>query len=274
MEQNDKDTNRNSFAEQTRRPSYIELANIFWKKHFCEYFSTSEIALFFFLLNEANRNYWRMPFTCPTEYVCARLKISRQGLCNARKSLVERGLLQIVDGIWGSTPPKYFIGHFTNGTTIGLTDNLTDNLTKYKIGKNNNNIDSEEKNTKKRNSNRERKNSRKEMKPISELSELFLSDLDWQKHLLDWLAVENIPTDLDALRTELVHYLQMLLIKGTIEMDVTECKKNAFSYIVKKQKNIKEYGKGNKTRGIQCRRGGFGTADNAFAKTEDYEEAF
>ena len=38
--------------------TYIEIINRFWKIHQFDHFSSAEIAVYFYLLNMANRNMW------------------------------------------------------------------------------------------------------------------------------------------------------------------------------------------------------------------------
>ena len=50
---------------------YIKLINRFWETNRNTQFTMAETTLYFYLLNEANRNYWQMPIVCATAIICA-----------------------------------------------------------------------------------------------------------------------------------------------------------------------------------------------------------
>lgn len=45
--------------------TYIDYVNQFWKTHQSVAFSSNEVYLYFFLLNECNSRGWENPFECP-----------------------------------------------------------------------------------------------------------------------------------------------------------------------------------------------------------------
>ena len=85
--------------------TYLDVINQFWREHKHVYFSSSEIAFYFFIANECNRNSWNMPVACPTEYACNQLKLSKQGIMNARQTLAKRGLIDYDKGKRGTKAP-------------------------------------------------------------------------------------------------------------------------------------------------------------------------
>ncbi len=50
----------------------------FWQENEAQVFSARETQLYFFLLAECNRQYWRNPFGCATQRITNNLDISRQ----------------------------------------------------------------------------------------------------------------------------------------------------------------------------------------------------
>ena len=51
--------------------TYIEIINRFWKIHQFDHFSSAEIAVYFYLLNMANRNMWEDEIAVATAELCA-----------------------------------------------------------------------------------------------------------------------------------------------------------------------------------------------------------
>ncbi len=68
--------------------TYLELINHFWKIHESVNFSPHEIALYFYILKEANRQGWPKPFVCPNRNLCLGLSIADSTLIRCRDRLV------------------------------------------------------------------------------------------------------------------------------------------------------------------------------------------
>lgn len=79
----------------------------FWWENEMQTFSAREAQLYFFLLSECNRHYWRNPFECSTQRITNNLNLSRQTLCRLRKALLERGLISYQEGKNNLTQPNY-----------------------------------------------------------------------------------------------------------------------------------------------------------------------
>ena len=77
---------------------YLDYVIQFWKEGEKKCFCASEIALYFFLAKECNRNFWNMPISCSTEYICSQIGLTKQTICNARNSLAKRGLIDFTKG--------------------------------------------------------------------------------------------------------------------------------------------------------------------------------
>lgn len=73
--------------------NYIELINKFWKSHDENCFSTTEIALYFHLLDICNSCQWKNQFKRRNTKILADLCISYNTLKNARNRLAQFGLI-------------------------------------------------------------------------------------------------------------------------------------------------------------------------------------
>lgn len=112
--------------------TYIDYMNQFWRASAMEYMSTSEVALYAFLVNECNQHRWNMPVPCSTVRICEMLHMSKQTLCSARKNLVRRGLISFSEGKSRHVPSKYSLLIWTDNLTVELTDGLTADFTPLK----------------------------------------------------------------------------------------------------------------------------------------------
>ena len=72
--------------------------NHFWFVNENEPCSLSETSLYFYLLYEANRQHWLMPFKVSTQMLVARLNTSKQNVMKAREGLRKRGLIDFSKG--------------------------------------------------------------------------------------------------------------------------------------------------------------------------------
>ena len=112
--------------------TYIDYMNQFWRASAMEYMSTSEVALYAFLVNECNQHRWTMPVPCSTVRICEMLHMSKQTLCTARKNLAKRGLISFSEGKSRHVPSKYSLLIWTDNLTVELTDGLTADFTPLK----------------------------------------------------------------------------------------------------------------------------------------------
>ena len=148
--------------------TYINYMNQFWRASAMEYMSTSEVALYAFLVNECNQHRWNMPVPCSTVRICEMLHMSKQTLCTARKNLAKRGLISFTEGKSRHVPSKYSLLIWTDNLTVELTDGLTANFTPLKDKEKDNSIKENSLNfsNKRRNGN-DSQNRRRGIKEIS-----------------------------------------------------------------------------------------------------------
>ena len=78
--------------------------NRFWTEAERSPFNPTEVALYHYLLYEANRLRWNMPFACHTAILCVRLSTTKQNISKARQHLKERGLIDCQVGTGIHTP--------------------------------------------------------------------------------------------------------------------------------------------------------------------------
>lgn len=106
--------------------TYIDYMNQFWRLASAHSISTSEVALYAFLVNECNTRYWNMPVKCSTLYICEMLRMSKQTVITARKHLAEKGLIKFSNGKSRFLPSEYSLLEFTANLTHDLTLNNKD----------------------------------------------------------------------------------------------------------------------------------------------------
>lgn len=148
--------------------TYIDYMNQFWRASSLEYMSTSEVALYAFIVNECNQHRWNMPVPCSTVRICEMLHMSKQTLCTARNNLAKRGLISFTEGKSRHVPSKYSLLIWTDNLTVELTDGLTANFTPLKDKEKDNSIKESSLNfsNKRRNGN-DSQNRRRGIKEIS-----------------------------------------------------------------------------------------------------------
>lgn len=106
--------------------TYIDYMNQFWRVASVHSTSTSEVALYAFLVNECNARYWNMPVSCSTLHICETLRMSKQTVMTARKHLAEKGLIRFSSGKSRFLPSEYSLLKLTVNLTHGLTLNNKD----------------------------------------------------------------------------------------------------------------------------------------------------
>ena len=89
----------------------VNYMNHFWLNNQYEPCSPSETALYHYLLFEAERQQWAMPFRIPTQMVMTYTGISRQGVKDARESLRKRGFITYSKGEGKGRPALYSLVH-------------------------------------------------------------------------------------------------------------------------------------------------------------------
>lgn len=209
----------------------------FWNKEENVTYSTSEAALFFYLLNEANKNRWKMPIICCTDTVSKRLRTSKQNIVKARDGLKKKGLIKFVKGKRFDELPRYtLLSKQSNeiGTFMGvnpsllslplsqeLPQQLSQELSPYNIKDNN---------TQKENK-RKSSSSTKIKLSLSVLEPMLLNDQEWQNSIVEFLIKEGITLTLIEIKSQIETFFLILKAHGVKEKEVIDCRKHFFNWI-------------------------------------------
>ena len=101
--------------------SYLSIINDFW--HIVEQNSvcSTDIALFFYLLNAMNRNRWQMPVSCSTLQIAEALSLSRDTVIAARDRLAQLGLITVSPGRGGRAAAQYSLSELSGQPSSQLS---------------------------------------------------------------------------------------------------------------------------------------------------------
>ncbi len=89
--------------------TYIDLINNFWERYYDDPFSSAEVHLYFFLLNEYNRNSRTNAFELSNRRILLTTGLSEKTVIAARNRLVQRGLLKFDAGQRRAKSPIYYL---------------------------------------------------------------------------------------------------------------------------------------------------------------------
>lgn len=179
--------------------TYIELLNRLWHANKTERFSIGERELYYYLLNECNKNYWRMPVSCPTSVICTVTGLNKQTLMRARDSLKKRGFIDYTEGIQNSKAPTYII---IMDKDEFVTANVTGCVTAAKTASVTSNKDKDNIITDKSRLN--------DFLSIDELERKLTEDTVWQNHILSHLSNSGATIDASMLQKFLQDFFRIL----------------------------------------------------------------
>lgn len=89
--------------------NYIKLVNQFWQVRRSIRVTNLQADLYFFLLQECNERGWQNPFQCSNITIMAGISVAMSSLQDARKKLVEHGLITFEPGQKNISNPTYAI---------------------------------------------------------------------------------------------------------------------------------------------------------------------
>lgn len=238
--------------------------NRFWTEAEHSPFNPTEVALYHYLLYEANRLRWNMPFACHTAILCVRLSTTKQNISKARQHLKERGLIEFQAGTGIRTPALYSLTlqlppQLPQQVTPQLSRELTVQLT-------HSNIEDKDKNKDKNiiNSQPARDDS---YKSLEELESILLADTAWQEQITGLLAKrENRTVNTDQLCRYIRDFFDEQKIGGNGQRDESDCRSHFYHWIVK-QLNSSRYGTKRKSAA-------YSGTDVTAVSAGDYEGAF
>ena len=242
----------------------------FWFR--CEYdqCSLTEIALYFCLLFEANRQHWASPLKVSTQMLMLRLGTSKQNIIKAREGLMKRGLISYTKGEGKGKPalytlllPKEQLQSLSKTMPQQLTQSLTSELTQplTLINKKENKIHFKKKGTNVPHPSPHQK----VVLTLDGLRAKLLSDAEWQDDLSKRLAAVNINISGNALKAKIIDFFEDLSARKITHKDEADCKSHIYNWL--KYHNKNNYGnKGNNESKVDRTK----ISDN---RPEDYQGA-
>lgn len=218
-----------------------ELTNRFWQEGEYEPYSSTEVALYSFLLHRANARRWQMPIRCPTEMICNRLKTSKQNLVKARECLKQRGFISFVPGKGKEVAPTYTIMErlsplsvelsvkMSEQLSVPLSVELSEQLSPYNIKDKDNNKD---------NSNN---NARENDLRLDDLELRLSKDTSWQESIISLLSSsQQIMLSHTEIENYINQFFQYLKISGIERREETEVRTYFFNWLKKNILNNKK----------------------------------
>ena len=247
----------------------------FWLKNEYDQCSLSEIALYFCLLHEANRQHWASPFKASTQMLMARLGTSKSNIMKARESLMRRGLISYVKGDGKGKPALYTL-HLSSAEDDGQSQELPQPLTQmitpvmtqlvtqklplpYK--KEEDSINAVRKEPP---STPSPSQSNKEL-TLDELQAKLLADTEWMNGLSKRLTADGIHLSCDNLKGKINEFFDDLRARKVTKKEETDCRNHVFNWIRYRNKN--NYGQ---ERKCESKVGRAQISDN---RPEDYKGA-
>lgn len=238
------------------------LVSNFWRMAEEEKLTASEAALYFYLLNRANTQRWKMPIRCSTSTILAYISTTKQNVMKAREGLKQKGLISFVPGSGGKNSPLYTLTdpptQLSSQLSIDLSTQLSEQLSYYK-NKDKNIFFSHTARTKHNYS-------------LSELRKILYDDKQWKQNILASLADDGItPTAISDVDECLHIFFDKLEGEGVTNKEEDDCRKHFYNWmrqrkINQKKNNYETYNEQQSTKHSR----------NLYvnAKPEDFEGAF
>lgn len=260
---------------------YLDLINRFWEENRSNRFTTSECALYFYLLNEANRKFWKMPFSCSSALIIAEAGLTKSTLVRAREGLRARKLISFTEGIQNSRAPTYVINDTDADTTcesvrkskaetaykeeaetVCVAESITDKATCHVTARNTFSKDKE--------TNLDKKEDDKCNMPIAEIEKRMLEDEKWQRLVLSELSQRGYDAPKDNNLAPYIHqFFNFQRISNVSEREEGDCRQHFFNKLKKEYLSKKNYGSNQFER--NNRRGSLEVTPTS---KENYESAF
>ncbi len=230
----------------------FELMTTFWKVSEVCAFTSTEAALYFFLLHKANQQMWRMPITCSTETIRAYLSTTKQSISKARKKLRLRGLIDFTSGTGNGNYASYTLKPPNNELSVllslPLSDELSDELPIELPVELSLNKDIRY-NTKDNSS----KDQNERDFSLEDLADRMLGDDDWQQSALDILtSMGSKGIDKHVLREYINQFFLYLHGAGYTKREDADCRKHFINWLCKKVKRNNSNSNEHKNNDSQC----------------------
>lgn len=89
--------------------TYIDYMNQFWKMNQSVEFSSNEVFLYFYLLNECNIRGWQNPFEHPNKTIVLATGMAEKTVIEVRNRLQQKGLINFEAGKRNAKSPVYYL---------------------------------------------------------------------------------------------------------------------------------------------------------------------
>ena len=262
---------------------YLDLINRFWEENRSNRFTTSECALYFYLLNEGNRKYWKMPFSCSSVLVIAETGLTKSTLVRAREGLRARKLISFTEGIQNSRAPTYVINdadtyvdptcetaHMTKGENACKKKLETACKVEDKTGKDIKHETSSDSFSKDKDKNKEKREVNKDYMPIEEIEKRMLEDENWQRLVLSQLSQMGYDAPKDNNLAPYIHqFFNFQRISNVCEREEGDCRQHFFNRLKKEYLSNNSHGSNQYER--NNRRGSLEVSPTS---KENYESTF
>lgn len=216
--------------------SYIDLINQFWVLNRRERFTPSACALYFYLLDECNRNYWNNVIYCPTSVIYSLTGLNNAAIVRARNELSRRGLIRFTMGVRSSQSPAYTIL-----SDVGLSDTMHDTSVDTKSDTNSDTIIKD----KEKDIDNSISKLNKQVLSIDAIKATFIADNAWKEDLKSLLTIPGGHRIRDAeLDTYIAQFFQYLASLGCKRRKLADCRKHCINWIrvnISKLQNTKNH---------------------------------
>ena len=242
----------------------------FWRMAEDSGSTTSEAALYFYLLNRANTQMWRMPIRCPTAIVCVYLNTSKQNVMKAREGLRRKGLITFTPGSGINDNPLYTLTESNEQLSGQMSGELSDKLPSQLSGLLSESLSPlKDKDKDKDNS---ITNARvKKVLGLDDLERMFLADQDWLESVFRLILSKGMTdASIEMVKEKVSMFFQYLRATGQSEREKNDCKNHFVNWLVKQPLNNKFSNANNKQGHHDKRR----AVEATPAKSSDYEGSF
>lgn len=258
---------------KNNKEEFMNMFNLvarFWRMAEDSGSTTSEAALYFYLLNRANTQMWRMPIRCPTAIVCVYLNTSKQNVMKAREGLRRKGLITFTPGSGINDNPLYTLTESNEQLFGQMSGELSDKLPSQFSGQLSESLSP----LKDKEKDKESSITNARMKTVlglDDLERMFLADQEWIESVFRLLLSKGMTdASIEMVKEKVSMFFQYLRATGQSEREKNDCKNHFVNWLVKQPLNNKFSNANNKQGHHDKRR----AVEATPAKSSDYEGSF
>lgn len=258
---------------KNNKEEFMNMFNLvarFWRMAEDSGATTSEAALYFYLLNRANTQMWRMPIRCPTAIVCVYLNTSKQNVMKAREGLRRKGLITFTPGSGINDNPLYTLTESNEQLSGQMSGELSDKLPSQFSGLLSESLSPLK--DKEKDKDNSITNARvKKVLRLDDLERMFLADQDWLESVFRLLLSKGMTdASIEMVKEKVSMFFQYLRATGQSEREKNDCKNHFVNWLVKQPLNNK-FSNANIKQGHHDKRR---AVEATPAKSSDYEGSF